>query len=370
MRMHGLVLKEVKQIVRDPSAILIAFLMPVVLLIVNGFGINFDANHMKVAVVIAAPEETVRGMLQALAASPYLDPIRFPDARSAEAEVVRGNVRGMLVVREDFSQRLARSAHWPATAELAVNATDPNTARILEGYISGALSTWLAGEAMERRLISNDDITLQYRYWFNAELRSADAIVPGIIAMVMTMTGTLLTALIVAREWERGTMESMLASPAGMAEMIFAKLGCYFILGMASMVMAVLMAIGLFGLPFRGGVIALLAASALFLMFALGLGLFISTLARNQFVAAQLAFLATMLPAMMLSGMLFDIASMPHWLRIVTYAVPARYLVSILQTLFLAGDVWAVILPNLMGLGMAAALAVGATLLVTRRRLD
>jgi ABC-2 type transport system permease protein len=370
MRMHGLVLKEVKQIVRDPSAILIAFLMPVVLLIVNGFGINFDANHMKVAVVIAAPEETVRGMLQALAASPYLDPIRLPDARSAEAEVVRGNVRGMLVVREDFSQRLARSAHWPATAELAVNATDPNTARILEGYISGALSTWLAGEAMERRLIANGDITLQYRYWFNAELRSADAIVPGIIAMVMTMTGTLLTALIVAREWERGTMESMLASPAGMAELIFAKLGCYFILGMASMVMAVLMAIGLFGLPFRGGVIALLVASSLFLMFALGLGLFISTLARNQFVAAQLAFLATMLPAMMLSGMLFDIASMPQWLRIVTYAVPARYLVSILQTLFLAGDVWAVILPNLIGLGVAATLAVGATLLVTRRRLD
>jgi ABC-2 type transport system permease protein len=217
MRMHGLVLKEVKQIVRDPSAILIAFLMPVVLLIVNGFGINFDANHMKVAVVIAAPEETVRGMLQALAASPYLDPIRLPDARSAEAEVVRGNVRGMLVVREDFSQRLARSAHWPATAELAVNATDPNTARILEGYISGALSTWLAGEAIERRLIAAGDITLQYRYWFNAELRSADAIVPGIIAMVMTMTGTLLTALIVAREWERGTMESMLASPAGLA---------------------------------------------------------------------------------------------------------------------------------------------------------
>jgi ABC-2 type transport system permease protein len=370
MRMHGLVLKEVKQIVRDPSAILIAFLMPVVLLIVNGFGINFDANHMKVAVVIAAPEETVRGMLQALAASPYLDPIRLPDARSAEAEVVRGNVRGMLVVREDFSQRLARSAHWPATAELAVNATDPNTARILEGYISGALSTWLAGEAMERRLIANGDITLQYRYWFNAELRSADAIVPGIIAMVMTMTGTLLTALIVAREWERGTMESMLASPAGMAELIFAKLGCYFILGMASMVMAVLMAIGLFGLPFRGGVIALLVASSLFLMFALGLGLFISTLARNQFVAAQLAFLATMLPAMMLSGMLFDIASMPQWLRIVRYAVPARYLVSILQTLFLAGDVWAVILPNLIGLGVAATLAVGATLLVTRRRLD
>jgi ABC-2 type transport system permease protein len=370
MRMRGLMLKEIKQIIRDPSAILIAFLMPVVLLIVNGFGINFDANHMKVAVVIAAPEENVRGMIQALQASPYLDPIAMTDTRSAEAAVIRGDVRGMLVVRDDFSQRLARSSRWPAPAELAVNATDPNTARILEGYVSGALGTWLAGQSTERRLVASGGIELQHRYWFNPELRSADAIVPGIIAMVMTMTGTLLTALIVAREWERGTMESMLASPAGMAELTFAKLGCYFVLGMGSMALSVLMAIGLFGLPFRGGILALTAASALFLVFALGLGLFISTLVRNQFVAAQVAFLATMLPAMMLSGMLFDIASMPHWLQIVTYAVPARYLVSILQTLFLAGDVWAVVLPNLLALAAAATLVVGATLLITRRRLD
>ncbi len=370
MRMHGLILKEIKQIIRDPSAILIAFLMPVVLLIVNGFGISFDANHMKVAVVIAAPEESVRGMLQALKASPYLDPIAMADTHAAEAAVVQGDVRGMLVVREDFSQRMARSSRWPAPAELAVNATDPNTARILEGYISGALGTWMGGQSIERRLAVSGDIELQHRYWFNPELRSADAIVPGIIAMIMTMTGTLLTALIVAREWERGTMESMLASPAGMAELTFAKLGCYFVLGMGSMAMSVLMAIGLFGLPFRGGIPALMAASALFLVFALGLGLFISTLARNQFVAAQVAFLATMLPAMMLSGMLFDIASMPRWLQIVTYAVPARYLVSILQTLFLAGDVWAVVMPNLLGLAAAATLAVGATLLITRRRLD
>ena len=370
MRMHGLVLKEIKQIIRDPSAILIAFLMPVVLLVVNGFGINFDANHMRVAVVITAPEETVHGMMQALAASPYLDPVALPDAQTAEAAVVRGDVRGMLVVRDDFSQRLARSNRWPATAELAVNATDPNTARILEGYVSGALATWLGGLSTERRLTAPGGIELQHRYWFNPELRSADAIVPGIIAMVMTMTGTLLTALIVAREWERGTMESMLASPAGMAELTFAKLGCYFMLGMGSMAMSVVMAVGLFGLPFRGGFLALTGAAALFLAFALGLGLFISTLARNQFVAAQVAFLATMLPAMMLSGMLFDIESMPRWLQVLTYAVPARYLVSILQTLFLAGDIWPVVLPNMLGLAVSAGIAVGATLLVTRRRLD
>lgn len=370
MRMSGLARKEVKQIVRDPSAILIAFLMPLILLIVNGFGISFDAYHTRVAVVIAAPEETVSGMLQAMAASPYLTPIRMPDARTAEQAVINGDVRGMLVVREDFSQRLERSNRWPATAELAINATDPNSARILEGYVTGALATWLGGQSVEKRLIPSGGINVQYRYWFNPELRSADAIVPGLVAVIMTMTGTLLTALIVAREWERGTMESMLASPAAMGEIVFAKLGCYFVLGMGSMIVSVLLALTLFGLPFRGGIVALTAASSLFLVFALGLGLFISTLARNQFVAAQTAFVTTMMPSFMLSGMLFDIASMPHWLQIVTYAVPARYLVSILQTLFLAGDVWSVILPNLLGLGIAAAVSITATLAVTRRRLD
>lgn len=165
-------------------------------------------------------------------------------------------------------------------------------------------------------------------------------------------------------------MESMLASPARMAELILAKLGCNFVLAMGSMALSVLMAVFLFGVPFRGGFLALALATALFLTFALSFGLLISTLTRNQFVAGQLAFLTTMMPAMMLSGMLFDIAAMPHWLQLVTLFVPARYLVSILQTLFLAGDIWAVILPNLAGLAVAAAIVVTATLAITRRRLD
>jgi ABC-2 type transport system permease protein len=136
------------------------------------------------------------------------------------------------------------------------------------------------------------------------------------------------------------------------------------------MAFSVVLAITVFGLPFRGGLLPLAAAAALFLIFALGLGLFISTLARNQFVAAQVAFITTMLPAMMLSGMLFDIASMPRWLQLITFAVPARYLVSILQTLFLAGDVWAMLWPNLLGLALSAMIAVTATLLVTHRRLN
>jgi len=370
MRLRGLLRKEMKHVLRDPSSILIAFLMPLVLLLVLGFGISFDANHMPVALVAEAPEEAVRGLLQAMNASPYLSVQRAASVHDAEAALATGQVRGIVVVREDFAQHLRHAADWPATAALDVNATDPNTARILEGYVSGALDVWLSGQQREQRLRSGGGIDLQIRDWFNPELRSADAIVPGVIAMVMTMAGTLLTAGGVSREWEHGTMESMLASPAHLGELILARLGCNFALGVGSMLVSLLLAVFLFGVPFRGGLFPLALAVSLFLVFALGWGLFISTLARNQFVASQMAFLTTMMPAFMLSGMVFDIAQMPHWLRLVTYLVPARYLVSILQTLFLAGDVWAVLLPNLVALAVAATLAVAGTVLVTRRRLD
>ena len=370
MRLRGLLRKEMKHVVRDPSAMLIAFVMPLVLLLVLGFGISFDANHMPIALVADAPEQEVRGLIEAMDASPYLSVQRAESVHAAETALAAGQVRGIVVLRQDFMQHLTRSAAWPAAAGLDLNATDPNTARVLEGYISGALQVWLAGRAQEQRLRASGAIDLQVRDWFNPELRSADAIVPGVIAMVMTMAGTLLTAGGVSREWEHGTMESMLASPAHMGEMILARLGCNFLLGIGSMLVSLLLAIFLFHVPFRGSLFPLAIAVAFFLVFALGWGLFISTLSRNQFVASQMSFLTTMMPAMMLSGMVYDIAAMPHWLQLVTYLVPARYLVSILQTLFLAGNVWPVILPNMAGLAVAATLAVTGTLLVTRRRLD
>ncbi len=369
-RLRGLLRKEILQVVRDPSSLLIAFLLPVVLLAVNGYGVSLDARHMRLAVVMQAPAEDTRELIQALAASPYLAPVAAASTAQGEQLLLAGEVRGVLVLREDFSARLMRPLRWPARAQLLANATDPNTARILEGYVQGALAAWAGGRAQEKRVPLPGGISLEHRYWFNPELRSADFIVPGMVAFVMSMVGTLLTALVVAREWERGTMESMLASPARMGEMIAARLICYYGLGMLGMVVSVLMAIEVFAVPFRGSLLVLGAAASLFLLFALALGLFISTLARSQFVAAQVAFLTTMLPALMLSGMLFDIASMPPWLQALTHVFPVRYLVSILQTIFLAGTVWALILPNLAALAIAAAVAVAATMAVTRRRLD
>jgi ABC-2 type transport system permease protein len=369
-RLRGLARKETLQIFRDPSALLIAFLLPFILLIINGFGMSLDARHLKLAAVVEAGASPTRSIEQALDASPYLSIYWAPSGQAAKDALSAGQVRGILTLRQDFTQRLARPQRWPATAQLAVNATDPNTARLLAGYVQGAFTAWLADTATERALNASSGVQLEPRFWFNPALASADFIVPGIIALVMSMTGTLLTALIVAREWERGTMESMLAAPPSMAELVGAKLGTYFVLGMGSMAMSVLITIFVFGVPLRGSVPVITLTGALFMIFTLAQGLFISTLARNQFVAAQLAFISTMMPAMMLSGMLFDIASMPRWLQLVTYAIPARYFVSALQTIFLAGDIWSVLLPNLLGLAISATVMVAATLAITHRRLD
>lgn len=368
-RLRGLAVKETLQIFRDPSALLIAFLLPFILLFINGYGISLDAHHLKLAAVVEAGSAPSRSVEQALDATPYLSVVWEPSGQAAQAALAAGQVRGILTLRQDFVQKLERPARWPAQAQLAVNATDPNTARLLQGYVEGAFGVWV-DDAMTERAMTASSVDLEPQFWYNPQLASADFIIPGVIALVMSMTGTLLTALIVAREWERGTMESMLASPAGMGEMVGAKLGTYFVLGMASMAMSVLLSVTIFGVPLRGSIGALGLTASLFMIFTLAQGLFISTLARNQFVAAQLSFITTMMPAMMLSGMLFDIASMPRWLQLITYCIPARYFVSALQTLFLAGDVWSVLLPNLAGLAISAAITIAATMAVTHRRLD
>ena len=204
---------------------------------------------------------------------------------------------------------------------------------------------------------------LEPRYWFNPELESRRALIPRAIAIVMTLIGTMLTALVVAREWERGTMEAVLSTPASVAEILIGKLLPYFVLGMLSTLGAAALAVFVFGVPMRGSLVALLLLSAVFMVPALGQGLLISSLARNQFLAAQIALFTGFLPAFMLSGFLYEIDAMPAPIRAITRLVPARYFVDSLKTVFLAGDIWAVFLPNL-----AAMAAIGVLFFVIAKR--
>jgi len=368
MRLGGLVRKEFMQIVRDPSSIAIAFLMPVFLLLLFGYGVSLDADHVPVAVVAEAPSRDSADFIATLRGSHYFAP-RIVDAMpAAERALLAGEVSGIVRLRADFSRRMRQTDGAPI--QVVVDGVDANTARLVEGYVEGAWSTWLAAKAADRGEALQMPVELQTRIWFNSELRSRNYLVPGLVAIIMTLIGALLTALVMAREWERGTMEALMVTPASMSEVLIGKLLAYFTLGTGGLLLSVGMAVWLFEVPLRGSFWLLWACASLFLLAALGMGLMISTLARSQFVAGQIAIIATFLPAFLLSGFMFDIDSMPAAVQVITHIVVARYFVAIVQTLFLAGNVWSVILPNALALAFMATLFLGITWRKSRKRLD
>jgi len=367
-RLRALARKETLQVFRDPSSIAIAFVLPLILLLLFGYGVSLDIRHLPVAIVLENLNEDSRALFESYANSPYIRPVAMTDMRAAEAALVRGEVEGIVVVRGDASRRYRGGGS--ATAQVIVNGIDANTARFVGAYARGAAAVWLTQDLRRRGLQRSAGIEIEQRVWFNDDLRSTNFLVPGVIAIVMTLIGALLTALVVAREWERGTMEAMLVTPASMAELTIGRLAVYFALGMGGMVVCLLMGLFLFHVPLRGSLWVLFLVSAVFLLGALGLGLLISTVARNQFVAGQIAIVSSYMPAFILSGFIFDIDSMPRAVQWITLLIPARYFVASLQTLFLAGDAWGAILPNFAGLVAFACLFLTLTRLRTRRRLD
>ncbi len=368
MRLAGLVRKEFLQIFRDPSSIAIAFLMPLILLLLFGYGVSLDSESIPVALVVERPDADTAGFTAVFHNSRYFVPAQYRSEREAEAAMLARRVDAIVVLRGDFARRLRSAGGAPI--QLIVNGVDANTARIVSGYVEGAWGTWLEHTAPARGRALALPVQMQQRVWFNSELRSRNFLVPGLVAIIMTLIGALLTAMVMAREWERGTMEALLVTPVTMGEIILGKLIPYFILGMGGLALSVAMAIWLFEVPLRGSAWLLFATSALFLLTALGMGLFISTIARSQFVAGQVALIATFLPAFLLSGFIFDIGSMPDIVKVITHVIAARYYVAILQTLFLAGDTWSVVLPNTLALALFAAIFLGLARLKSRKRLE
>ncbi|MBK1698169.1 ABC transporter permease [Rhodovibrio salinarum] len=367
-RIWGLVRKEAWQILRDPSSVAIAFVLPVVLLFLFGYGVSLDARRVPLAVVMEEQTPAANDFLASLTNSSYFVPTVVHQRPAANRALLAGRVDGIVVLRQDFAERL----HGPASAaiQVIVDGVNPNRGRILQGYLQGAWENWLRQRRLEDPAEPKSTLRLQSRVWYNPGVDSRDFIVPGLVAIIMTLIGALLTALVMAREWERGTMEALFATPVRPGEVVLGKLLPYFVLGMGGMALSVAMAVWLFEVPLRGSLGLLILTSAVFMANALGMGLFISTLTRSQFVAAQAAIMATMLPAIMLSGFIFDISAMPGWVQAITYLVSARYFVSILQTLFLVGNVWPLIWPNLAALAGFAVLLIGIAVLRTRKSLE
>ncbi|WDQ16407.1 ABC transporter permease [Rhodopirellula sp. P2] len=367
MRLRGLVRKEFLQVWRDPSSLAIAFVLPVILLLMFGYGVSLDAEHVPIALVVERTTPDTTSFCAELEHSLYFRPVYLHGMPAARQAMMERRVDAILHLREDFSSKLRRPGG--ATMQLAVNGVDANTARIVEGYVTAVHGKWLEHRVMAQGGTLVQPVVLQQRIWFNANVRSRNYLVPGVIALVMTLIGSLLTAMLMAREWERGTMEAMMVTPVSMLEVLLGKILPYFVLGMGGLTLSVAMGVWLFGVPLRGSLWVLLVSSTLFLLTALGMGLFISTVTRVQFVAGQVAILTTFLPAFILSGFIFDIGSMPWPIQWLTHLIPARYYVTLLKTTFLAGDVWSVILPNSAALAIMAVVFLGLTVKLSPKRL-
>ncbi|MCP1104679.1 ABC transporter permease [Serratia nevei] len=368
-RLRALCLKETRQILRDPSSGLIAFVIPLMLLFIFGYGINLDSSKLHLGILMEQQSEDARDLAQAFAGSPYIEPTISDNRRQLIQQMQAGTIRGLVVIPVDFDQRMARP-HDSAPIQVITDGSEPNTANFVQGYAQGVWQVWQQQRAADRGLSNEPLIDVQMRYWFNPAAISRHYIIPGAITIIMTVIGAILTSLVIAREWERGTMEALLSTQVTRSELLLSKLIPYYFLGMAAMALCMAVAVWVLGVPYRGSLLILLLISSLFLASTLGMGLLISTLTRNQFNAAMVALNAAFLPSIMLSGFIFQIDSMPAIVRAVTYIIPARYFVSTLQTLFLAGNVGTVLLINLLFLIASAAVFIGLTAWKTQRRLD
>ena len=369
VRLLALCRKECMQIVRDPSSILIAFVLPFVLLFIFGYGVNLDANRVRLGLHVQDAGAEASQFANALEGSPFIALHRDGSLVHLKALLASGDIRGLVVITSEFSAKV-RGGEGSAAIQVLTDGSEPNTASFVGSYVQGVWQTWLGQRARDQGLAVPALTDVRPRFWFNPSTVSRNYLVPGSISVIMTIIGALLTSLVVAREWERGTMESLLATPVTRTEFLLAKIVPYYVLGMVAMALCVTVATTLMGVPLRGSLLALFLISSLFLGSGLGLGLLLSTVTKNQFIAAQAALVAAFLPAVMLSGFVFEISSMPAWIQVVTHLIPARYFVSALQTLFQAGDIWPVIWVNAVWLFFSALFWLGFTALKTSRRLD
>ena len=367
-RIRALVRKETLQIVRDPSSIAIAFLLPMVLLFIFGYGVSLDAKKIPIALVVEEPSGLTSSFTAAFAQSAYFDAKHFHVVQEAELALMEREVKAIVWLRGNFTETEISMGNAPIG--VIVDGVDANHARLIEGYLQGVWADWLEQFAGAHGKVMEIPVVMEHRIWFNPEVRSRNFLVPGLIAVIMTLIGALLTAMVVAREWERGTMEALMVTPVTIREILLGKLIPYFFLGMGGMTLSVGMAVWLFQVPLRGSLAALFGASALFLIVALGMGLLISTAAKDQFVAGQIAIIATFLPAFILSGFIFDIGSMPAPIQGVTHIIAARYFVAILQSLFLAGNVRSLITINALALLIMAVVFLALVRWRTRKRLQ
>lgn len=367
-RLVALTKKEMRQLLRDRSNLAIGILLPVVLILIFGYGLTFDVRNAPVALVLEDRSPTTTEILAGLQLSPYLTPVLASSMAEAEQLMLHREVDAIVHLATDFTRQFRAG---DGRIQVLLHGVDANRARTIQSYVEGALSRWAiqqADRAGGKLALLPGMVTVEQRLWFNSASTSTWFLVPGLIVLIMTLVGAFLTALVMAREWERGTLEALFVTPVRPSEILLAKILPYLAVGLVGWGMCVLAAIVLFKVPFHGSWWVLLLSSVLYLFVAVGIGLVISSASKSQFLASQFALVLSFMPALMLSGFIFDLRNVPTVVRLVGQALPATYYVDLLKSLFLAGDVWPLIIRDCSVLAVYAVVLLGLARLMTKKQ--
>jgi ABC-2 type transport system permease protein len=365
--------KEAIHVRRDPRSLLLALGIPMLMLLMFGYALTLDVDHVPFVVWDQSGTPQSRDLLARFTASRYFD-FRgtIEDYGALEHAIDNRDASLALVIPPEFARLLEAGRAAPVQA--VVDGSDSNTASIILGYAQGIASGFNSDVMLARirrvaGAVPSPAFDLRTRIWFNADLESRNFIVPGIMAVIMGLIAALLTSLTIAREWERGTMEQLISTPVRPAELILGKLLPYLGIGMLDMLIAVLMAVFLFHVPLRGSVVLLFSVGGIFMVGTLAQGILISTLTRQQLLASQVAMISTFLPAFLLSGFAFAIGNMPVVVQGITYIIPARYFVALVKGIFLRGVGVAILWPEILFLVVFAIVVAGASILLTGKKL-
>ncbi len=347
VRVNAVAKKEFIQIWRDPRSLSLGLAIPMILIVLFGYALSLDIDHVPMVVWNQDKSKASVDFLLNFKNSRYFSINAYYDNyRDLERDINFGRAMMAMVIPKDFSRYLHSNRKAPV--QLILDGSDSNTATVALGYAQSVVYGYnvkiiqTAVQAAGAPPVKGVDF--RPRVWFNQDFESKNFIVPGLIAIIMMIIAALLTSLTIAREWERGTMEQLISTPVRSAELIVGKFIPYFVIGLIDLVMSVLMGRFVFDVPLRGNLVLLFITSSLFLTGALALGIYISTVAKNQLMASQMALLVSFLPTFLLSGFTYEIFNMPKAVQAFTYFIPARYFITILRGIYLKdvglGDLW------------------------------
>lgn len=347
--LFALIKKEIKQILKDPSSILIAFILPLISILIYMYGINLDSIKVTLGVKNDDLSPEISTLVKSFGHSKYVNSIIYDNTGDIENAIIKSKIKGAVIIPNDFINKLSRKN----TADLLVitDGSEVNSANYVQNYASAIANNWLMTSKF-KNTVKQPKISAEIRTWYNPDLDSHYFILPGSIAITMTLIGILLTSLVVAREWERGTMEALLSTGVKRIHIILGKYIPYFILGMLSLAFNIFLCICVFKIPFRGNYAVLFLVSSLFLLTSLGIGINISSILKNQFLSSMVAMSLGFMPALMLSGLMFPINSMPVFFQHLTRIMPPRYYVAFIESEFMAGTVIEIVLINTIYLGI------------------